>query len=164
MARKRRRSYEAGHRPKFMVVVDKSAEADRALYFAARRAARTTAGLVAISVVEPDDFQQPFGVGDIMREEAEKAAQALLDKAGQRARSIAGIDPEKHVREGKTAEAILALIEEDEDIAILVLAAGTGSDGPGPLVSSLATRGSAFPIPVTIVPGDLEDAEIDALA
>ena len=33
---------------------------------------------------------------------------------------------------------MLKLIEEDEDIAVLVLAAATGKDGPGPLVASLA--------------------------
>jgi hypothetical protein len=42
------------------------------------------------------------------------------------------------VREGTTADEILGLIEDDEDIAILVLAAGTGKDGPGPLVASVA--------------------------
>ena len=37
---KKRRSYEAGHSPKFMVVIDDSLECDRALYFASRRALR----------------------------------------------------------------------------------------------------------------------------
>ena len=51
------------------------------------------------------------------------------------------------MREGKTAEEILKLIEEDEDIAILVLAAGTGKDGPGPLVASFARRAGEYPDP-----------------
>ena len=56
------------------------------------------------------------------------------------------------MREGNTASEILRLIEEDEDIAILVLAA-TGQEGPGPLVASLGnTVGADFPIPVAIVP------------
>ncbi len=47
---------------------------------------------------------------------------------------------------------------------MLVLAAGTGAEGPGPLVSTLAGRGAgSFPIPITIVPGHLSDAEIDAM-
>ncbi len=36
MSLKPRRAYETGHRPKFLVVVDETPEADRALYFAAR--------------------------------------------------------------------------------------------------------------------------------
>ncbi len=35
----KRRSYESGHRPKFMVVVDKTPECARAVHFASRRAA-----------------------------------------------------------------------------------------------------------------------------
>jgi hypothetical protein len=69
------------------------------------------------------------------------------------------------LREGQTAQEIAKLIEEDEDISSLILAAGLGNEGPGPLVSSLAAKGGlGLPIPVTIVPGDLDDAEIDALA
>jgi hypothetical protein len=42
---KKRRSYEAGHKPKFLVVIDDTPECDRAVYFASRRAARTGAGV-----------------------------------------------------------------------------------------------------------------------
>ena len=57
------------------------------------------------------------------------------------------------------------LINEDEDVSFLVLAAGSSKEGPGPLVSTLAGRAaSTFPIPIVIVPGGLTDEEIDALA
>jgi hypothetical protein len=67
------------------------------------------------------------------------------------------------VREGATADEILGLIEADEDIAILVLAAGTGKDGPGPLVAGFGGNAGDYPIPVAIVPGHLSDEELDAL-
>ncbi|MEC9343905.1 MAG: universal stress protein, partial [Pseudomonadota bacterium] len=76
----------------------------------------------------------------------------------------ANIDPELVVREGNTVEEVCSLIEEDRDIAILVLAAGDDKEGPGPLVSSIAGRGAAFPIPVTIVPCDMTDEDIEAVA
>jgi nucleotide-binding universal stress UspA family protein len=88
----------------------------------------------------------------------------VLDRAAERARKIARIKLERVVREGDTATEILNLIEEDEDIAILVLAAGTGKEGPGPLVSSLGKTAGEYPIPVAIVPGHLTDEEIDALS
>ncbi len=66
------------------------------------------------------------------------------------------------IREGDTAEEIVKLIEEDADIGILVLAAGIGKEGPGPLVSDLAKTAGQFPIPVAIVPGHLSDDDIDA--
>jgi hypothetical protein len=45
-----------------------------------------------------------------------------------------------------------------------VLAAGTGR-GPGPLVSRLAKgkRLAARPIAVTVVPGDVTDAQLDEI-
>lgn len=55
------------------------------------------------------------------------------------------------------------MIEEDRDVAILVLAAGSAKEGPGPLVSSVAGRAAAFPIPVTVLPDTLTNEEIDAL-
>ena len=56
------------------------------------------------------------------------------------------------------------LIDEDEDIFILVLAAGTDTEGPGPLVATIGRTAGDFPIPVAIVPGHLSDEEIDALS
>ena len=74
--------------------------------------------------------------------------------------------PEEIVREGQLAGEIVKLIEEDREIGILVLGASTDPSGPGPLVSSLAagTKAGTFPIPVTIVPGNLTLEEIAGLA
>ena len=90
--------------------------------------------------------------------------QVLADGAA-RARHLAGVDAELVIREGGKAEEIQKLIDEDPDIGVLVLAAGTGNQGPGPLVSSLASsRSVTMTIPITIVPGQLTDEELDALA
>ena len=117
----------------------------------------------AVSVTG-QDVQQMFGVGDLMREEAIEEANSRLDHFAARARNLAGIDPERVLREGTKPEEILKHIDEDEDIAILVLAASTGNEGPGPLVSSIAGASSGtFPIPITLVPGHLKDEDLDAL-
>jgi nucleotide-binding universal stress UspA family protein len=161
----KRRSYEAGHSPKFLVVIDDTPECDRALYFAARRALRIGATVIMLRVIETHDHgQQWLGVADIMRAEAHEEANAILDRHAARASSITGVMPERVIREGATAKELFDLIEEDEDIAILVLAAGTGGDGPGPLVSGLAKTADSYPIPVAIVPGHLGDEDLDALS
>ena len=162
---RRRRSYEAGHKPKWLVVVDDTPECDRAVYFAARRAARVGAGVIMLRVIETHDRnQQWLGVADIMKAEAQEEANTFLNKFSTRANGVAGVTPERVVREGNTAEEILKLIEEDEDIAILVLAAGTAKDGPGPLVAGVGKAAGSYPIPVAIVPGHLSDADLDALS
>jgi hypothetical protein len=72
--------------------------------------------------------------------------------------------PQRVIREGEKAQEVLNLIEDDEDIAILVLAADTGKEGPGPLVSSVCKNAGDFPIPVAIVPAHLSDEDLDAMS
>ena len=161
---RRRRSYEAGHSPKWLVVIDDTPECDRAAYFACRRAMRVGAGVVMLRVIETQDHnQQWLGVADIMKAEAHEAASTALERAAARANGLTGITPERVVCEGQIGEQILKLIEDDEDIAILVLAASTGKDGPGPLVSNIGKLAGEYPIPVAIVPGHLTDEELDAM-
>jgi hypothetical protein len=73
--------------------------------------------------------------------------------------------PELVIREGRPADEIQSLLKEDPDISILVLGAGVSKEGPGPLVSLIAgPAAGAYPIPVTVVPGNLTDDQVDMLA
>src|ERR1043165_4000173 len=117
-----RRSYESGHRPKCLVIVDDSPEADRAVYYASRWAVRSSGGVVMLRIIETEDQnQQWLGVADIMRAEAYEEASAALDRASGRANGIAAITPERAIREGDTTEQILDVIDKDVDISMLVL-------------------------------------------
>jgi nucleotide-binding universal stress UspA family protein len=160
----KRLSREAGHRRKFLAIIDDTPECERAVAYASRRAQSTGGVLVLLYVIEPGDFQHWLGVEKIMRDEAMQMAGTALDGYAATVREKLGIEPELVVREGKPAEEIHKLIEADQDIAILVLAAGAAKEGPGPLVASIAGKGAAFPIPVTVVPQNLSDEEIDSLA
>jgi nucleotide-binding universal stress UspA family protein len=112
-----------------------------------------------------DRNQQWLGVADIMQAEEMEAAKKALDKYAARAKEIAvRIAVDRVIREGDTAEEIVKLIDEDADIGILVLAAGTAKEGPGPLVSNLAKTGGTFAIPVALVPGHLSDADLEAMS
>jgi nucleotide-binding universal stress UspA family protein len=160
-----RRSYETGHKPKCLVVVDDTAEWDRAVYYASRWAIRVGGGVVMLRIIETEDQnQQWLGVADIMRAEAHDEADAALDRASGRANGIAAITPERVIREGEATEQILDVIDQDVDIVMLVLAANPGPEGPGPLVTLMASAVGSFPIPITIVPGGLTDVDIDALS
>jgi nucleotide-binding universal stress UspA family protein len=159
-----RRSFEAGHKPKCLVIVDETAEWDRAVYYASRWAVRAGGAVVMLRVIETEDQnQQWLGVADIMRAEAEEAANAALDLAAGRANGIAAITPERVIREGDPTDQILDVIDKDVDISMLILAASAGPEGPGPLVSTMAKMVGSFPIPMTIVPGGLTDADLDTL-
>ena len=160
-----RRSYEAGHSPKFLVVIDDSPECDRALYFASRRALRIGTTVLMLRVIETHDHsQQWLGVADIMRAEAHEEANAVLDRHAARSAAMTGVMPKRVIREGDQTEELLKLIDEDEDIAILILAAATSKEGPGPMVSGFAKGAGTFPIPVAIVPGHLSDEDLDTMS
>ena len=127
-----RKSSEKGHKRKFLVVIDDTPECSRAVLYAARRAERTNGVLAMLYVIVPAEFQHWIGVENIMRAEAMEAAEETLGRFADLAREVSEVEPQMVIREGTRAEEIARLIEEDEDIAILVLAAGTDKEGPGP--------------------------------
>jgi nucleotide-binding universal stress UspA family protein len=164
---KKRRVFEQGHRRKFLVIVDESPEVESALFFAAGRVKHTSGRILLLYIIEPDN-QFWGGVRQVQIEEENTKAKALF-RLFRRKLNNAGFEAvttEEAIREGVKVEQILKQIDEDEDIAILVLGAAVDAKGPGPLVSSLAAGPTAgeFPIPITIVPGDLTLDDIAALA
>jgi hypothetical protein len=88
-----------------------------------------------------------------------------VQRAAERASVVSGINPETAVRLGSRTEQILQAIDDDRDISFLVLAASSSAEGPGPLVLNLVAKSSgSFPIPVVIVPENMDDDEIDSIA
>lgn len=165
---KKRRSFEAGHFRKFLLVVDESQEVEGALYYAASRIQRSSGSIVMLYLIVPQEFQHWINVRQQQVEEETTKAKALF-RLFRRKLNLAGFEnvaSEEIIREGSKGEEIRKLIDEDEDIAVLVLGASTDPAGPGPLVASLAAGSAAgsFPIPITIVPGALDLEDIQALA
>ncbi len=167
--RKKRQSFQEGHKRKFLVVVDETPECESALAFAASRANRTKGQLALLYVIEAEgEGMHWLGVEEVAREEGLNKARAVFRLFGRKLKAL-GFDklvPEELVREGAKAEEITKAIEEDEDIGVLVLGASKDPSGPGPLVSSLAggRLAGVFPTPITVVPGHLSTEEILALA
>jgi nucleotide-binding universal stress UspA family protein len=156
------RATQADRKRKFLCVVDKTPECRVALRFAARRAQHTGGRITLLCAAQPADFQQWRGVEAIMEDEANAEAERLIYAAAKQVNELVGIVAELVIMQGRPSECLAKLIKEDRDISILVLAAGLGKEGPGPLVSMFA--GGVQAIPVTIVPGNLSDEAIDALA
>jgi hypothetical protein len=91
-------------------------------------------------------------------------AEETLKKHSDTVASMIGQIPALYIREGNRLDALLDLLDEEPSVSILVLAAGTGKGGPGPLISALAGKlNKRLQVPLTIVPGGLSDEEIDAL-
>lgn len=149
----------------FLVVVDATEEMRLALRFACHRARHTGGRVALLYVMEPADFQHWMAVEEKMREERRDEAERVLQDLAAEAKELTGKMPVLHVREGVAGDEIVKLIEEEPGISVLVLGAGTDKNGPGPLVTSLAGKLSGeFPIPITVVPGNLSEEQIDALS
>jgi len=147
---------------KFLVVIDRTAECNVAVRFAARRAQHTGGRVSLLCVAPPVDFQQWGGVEEIMTDEAHEDAEARIYEAAKAINALTGLIPELLIEHGEETEVLLELIRRDRDISILVIASSNAKEGPGPLVKLFATKVQA--IPVTIVPGNLSDQDVDELA
>ncbi len=146
----------------FLVVVDETEEMKVALRFACLRARRTGGRVALLYVIEPAEFQHWMAVGDLMREEARSEGEQLLQRLAAQVNELVGTIPVLYVREGKVRDELFKLLDEEPRISVLVLGANTGSRGPGPLVSALTGKMiGKIRVPITVVPGNLGDEEID---
>lgn len=148
---------------KFLVVLDDSHECLNAMRFAAMRAAKTNGGVEVLAVIPPEEFNHWLGVGDLMREEARERIQVHFEVFAKWMRDKQGIDPELVIREGEAVTEVLAQANEDPDVGVLVLGAGTDKAGPGPLVTALSKSSGSLSIPITIVPGNMTKERLEAI-
>jgi nucleotide-binding universal stress UspA family protein len=152
---------------KFLVVVDDSPEFDAALRYAAARA-RSTGGRVVLLRVTPDSSDEHWaGVRDEIQRQQRAEAEILLARLGELVIERSKSQPIFIIEEGDPQAAIRKVVGQDPEIKILVLASANGGRSPGPLVSAMLKQGAAFggrKLPVTIVPGELSDDDIEDLA
>tara|TARA_X000000950_G_C13861014_1_gene638738 strand:- start:994 stop:1464 length:471 start_codon:yes stop_codon:yes gene_type:complete len=150
--------------PVFLVVVDDSEEMHQALQFACGRAKAVGGKVALMYCIAPAEFEYWAGVGELMRQEAREAAEEKMTIHAEYAKGLTGEIPVLFVREGDTSDELLALIDEEPSISLLVLGADTQSETAGPLISFLTSRGASLcRVPITIVPGNLSDEQLDAL-
>ncbi|MEC7647810.1 MAG: universal stress protein [Pseudomonadota bacterium] len=148
----------------FLAVVDDSDEMPIALHFACRRAEHTDGRVALFYVPAKADFQHWMAVGALMREEAREAGEELLQRQSAEVQRKTGKVPILFIREGDRSEELIKLMDEEPNISILVLAAGTEDSGPGPIISYLLGKGSRrLHVPITIIPGSMTVDEIDAI-
>ncbi len=165
MTKRKNKGKRQGHERTFLCVVDESEEMSQALRFACNRAMNSGGRVALLYVLEPAEFQHWMAVGDIMREERRSKAEELLNVVASLVQRRVGKIPVIFIREGNMTDELVALVEDEKDISVLVLGSSTGNEGPGPLVSYIVQKMSGrLRIPITIVPGLLSDEQIDDIS
>ena len=150
----------------FLVVVDDSEELAAAIRYTCNRARHTGGKMALLYVIDTEsdrEFQHWQFVGNLLEQEAREAAENVLSRHAQQIRKDSGSEPIQYIRNGNTREELFSLINEHPEISILVLGSAPG-EKPGPLVEAVTGKfAGQLGIPVTVVPGDLSEAEIDRL-
>lgn len=148
---------------KFLILLDDTPEMLNAMRYAAIRAAKTGGGVEMLAVISPEEFQHFMGVADVMRAEAHEKTEAHFQVFKDRMEKQEGVTPTLAIREGDKVEAVLQHLQENPDVGVLVLGAGTGKGGPGAVVAALTGRRMGdVGVPITIVPGSMTKEDIEA--
>lgn len=148
----------------FLVVVDETEEMRVALRYASRRAKATGGRVALLYVIDPSEFEHFMGVREIMRDEKRQEAEETIKKLGDVIVGDSGQIPVVYMREGNRRDELLKILDEEPAISILVLGAGTGPEGPGPLISHMIGKAAGkVRVPITIVPGNLTDEQLSAV-
>jgi nucleotide-binding universal stress UspA family protein len=147
-----------------LVFIDRSEELQVALRYACRRARARGQRISLLDVIEPAEGLHWMAVERLMASESREEAEQKLQEFSAKVVEWTGTMPVIHIREGRPLDELLALMDEDPTISMLVLGADPGLKGPGPLVTALAGKHvGKLKVPLTIVPGNLSEAQIDAL-
>jgi nucleotide-binding universal stress UspA family protein len=147
----------------YLVVIDETQEAQAALRFAARRAARTGGTVEILALIPQQEFVQWGGVQAAIEEEAQLRAEAAVLQASGAIVEEAGVRPSITVRQGDPIKAVSDLLKERQDIAAFVLGAAA-EGGPGPMIEHFTDNAGSLPCPLMIVPGHLSDEALDRLS
>jgi nucleotide-binding universal stress UspA family protein len=147
----------------YLVVMDETAEAKKALRFATARAGRTGGNVHILALVPRQNFNAFGGVQATIEQEARERAEVLANDVASGVYAESGKMPVIAVRNGEPKDVIRTYLEEHGSVAALVLGAST-EGGPGPLVAHFASAAGSLACPLYIIPGSLEAEQINALA
>ena len=159
----RNKSKYKTHKRIFLVVADNTSEMHQALYYAARRAATANGEVALFRCVEPLEGQLWGGVSNIMENEAEQESKQLLHELSSYCEKLGANKPKTYLKKGNTSDELIKLINTEKRITVLVLGASIETGNPGPLINFVMNASFESRVPITIVPGNLTDEQIDDL-
>ena len=149
-----------------LVIADGSKEMGVALQYACSRSKKTNRKIIIATFIEPLDVLTTQGVTEIMQNEAREEAEKIIQIAASIVKESTGIIPVLQIREGEIMKELKALIDEEKDINVLVIAANVDEkdNSPGPIINALVSKElSNFRVPVMIVPGNFSKEHITLL-
>ncbi len=144
----------------YLVIMDETDEARKALRYASRRAAASGGSVHILALVPQQSFNAFGGVQATIEQEARDRAEVMASSAAGSLFSQSGKMPTISVRIGEGQAVIKEYLEEHPEVAALVL--GAAAEGaPGPLISHFSAHSGSLACPLYIVPGSFTSEDID---
>ena len=148
---------------KYLVIIDETEEARKALRFAMRWAEASKGSVQILAIVQPQNFNAFGGVQATIEQEARDRAEAIATSAAGNVYSESGKMPNIAVKVGEASRIVRDYLTEHPDVLALVL--GAASEGPpGPLVSHFSAHTGSLPCPLVILPGSMAVEDVDRIA
>ena len=148
---------------KYLVIIDETKEARKALRFAMRWAEASGGSVQILAIVQPQNFNAFGGVQATIEQEARDRAEAIATSAAGNVFSESGKMPNIAVKVGDGDRIVREYLAENPDVLALVL--GAAADGPpGPLVHHFSANPGGLPCPLVILPGSLTTEDVDRIA
>jgi len=147
----------------YLVIMDETEEAGVALRFAARRAARTGGTVHLLALVPPQPFVAFGGIQATIEEEARARAEALVTSAAGALLGESERPPVISVGQGNATQVVRDYLAQHAEVAALVLGAAPAG-GPGPLVTYFSGNAGQLPCPVYVIPGAMNDEDLERLS
>jgi hypothetical protein len=121
-------------------------------------------GLVILRCAEKSGFGGWIGLDKDISQDAMDSARLKATRHADAVESRVGVKAELVISEDDPVDAIRKLVDKDMSIKVLVLAAGMGRS-PGRWFRALRRENgiAARPIAVTVIPGDVTDAQLDEI-
>lgn len=147
----------------YLVIMDETDEARKALRFVSRRAAMIGGSVHILALVQPQNFNAFGGVQATIEQEAHDRAEVLANSAAGNLFTESGRMPQITVKVGEGQAVIKEYLTSHPEVTALVLGAATDGS-PGPLIAHFSAHSGGLSCPLTIVPGSLSMDDIDRLS
>lgn len=147
----------------YLVIMDDTDEARKALRFASRRALATDGRVHILALVSKQNFNAFGSVQATIEQEARDRAEVMASSAAGNLFSESGKMPTINVEIGEGQAVIKDYLARHPEVTALVLGAA-GDGAPGPLITHFAAHSGSLACPLYIVPGFFTNEQIDELA
>tara|TARA_B100000686_G_C16788116_1_gene976656 strand:- start:2754 stop:3227 length:474 start_codon:yes stop_codon:yes gene_type:complete len=149
----------------FLVVLDDSEEMFDAMRYAAQRCSRTNGRVALLYTFDKLEFSHWKAVEDIAEVESREQAESKIKEYENFVLQFTSKKPKKFIMKGDRIECIIKFLDANKFISNFVLASSSDKTSSDPLISAFTAKHRLkLKVPLTIIPANLTEEEIDNLS